>query len=471
MSSKETQHLTHLLTTFHATSLGEGDTNAGANVLAAMAVTLANLAPADGSVVLPDGKPARLGTSLLISGSGSCGRVGDEIITEVGRRQANLATRLRGYCNAMEERAGKPSLVSPPTGPGADTADELLSTALSDIEPLYGTTSQAWGRIMEESPAGQVRDLADKPKFLVCAARPKDLEAQLVGLRPGRPLIHLGINRPADFAELADPGTSLVGGYYSIGDGCELVRGNMIISDPLRLLNEAAKAPDERTMWLGHFLWLTDSDAGPDVPEDVTQATAGSGGSIIECFQLALGNVMARRLSLHKGKPLPLCHDTRVAAHRWTEFLREMEQRLPGIYGAARNLLNTLVFGLGELAKVGKGLRFPLKGVEAFARFLVRRAVNARTAICLAADVARRQSQIERIFRKLPEGWQNERKIYGNLSIPAADCRWCLLWLQDAGIAQRSERLRKSGSPESIWNLVEGAQLNFADCRLPLLEV
>jgi hypothetical protein len=65
---------------------------------------------------------------------------------------------------------------------------------------------------MEESPAEQVRDLADKPKFLVCAARPKDLEAQLVGLRTGHPLIHVGINRPADFAELADPDTSLVGG-------------------------------------------------------------------------------------------------------------------------------------------------------------------------------------------------------------------------------------------------------------------
>jgi hypothetical protein len=461
MSSKETQHLAQLLSQFDVTSLGEGDTNAGANVLAAMAITLANLAPDDGTVIHPDGTPARFGTSLLISGSGSCGRVGDEIITEVERRQANLATRLRSYCNAMEERAGKPSLINPPTGPGADTADELLATALSDIEPLYGTTTQAWGRIMEESPAEQVRDLADKPKFLVCAARPKDLEAQLVGLRPGHPLIHLGINRPADFAELADPGISLVGGHYPIGDGCELVRGNMIISDPLRLLNEAAKAPDERTAWLGHFLWLTDSEAGPDVPEDVTLANAGS-GAITECFRVALGNVMARRLSPRKGKPLRLCHDTRAAAHRWTDFLREMEQRLPGIYGAGRNLLNTLVFGLGELARVGKGLRFTLKGVEEFARFLVRRAVNARTAICLAADVARRQSQIERIFRKLQEGWLNERKIYGNLCIPAADCRECLLWLQESGLALRKD---------SKWGLLEGAQLNFNDCRLPLLEV
>ncbi len=462
MSSQETQYLTQLLTTFRVADLGEGDINAGTNLLAIMAVTLANLAPADDSIILHSGTPARLGTSLLITGSVSSGRAGEEVITEVGRRQANLATRLRRYCDWVVEQASKPSLVTPPTGPGTDSADDLLGQVLGEFAPLYDTSSQAWSRILNEAPVEQVRDLADRPKFLVCAARAKDLEAQLKGLRPGHPLIHVGISRPADFAELVDLGAALLEGRYPIGDGCELLRGNMILSDPLRLLNEAAKAPDERTAWLGHFLWLADGDAGPQVPEEVFQAMPVSGSPSTERFRLALGNVMASRLSLHEMKTQRLYFDTRAATYRWTDFLDEMEPHLPGISGAARNLLNSLVFGLYEMARFDERLVFSMAGVEAFARLLVRRAINARTAICHAADVALRRSQIEKVFRKLQNGWFEERKIYKDLAIPAADCRDSLLWLQEAGLALRMDRK---------WGLLEGACLNFTDCRLPLLEV
>lgn len=462
MSSKETQYLSQLLTCFNVTDLGEGDLNAGANLLATMAVTLGNLAPSDGTVIYPDGTPVRLGTNLLISGSLSCGRIGDEVIPEIGRRQANLAKRLRSYCDWVEEQKSKPSIACPPTGWRADADNDLLSQVLSVFDPLYGTTAQLWSQIMDDAPAEDVRDLAKRPKFLVSAARPRDLDEQLKRLRPGRPLIHLGINRPADFAELADPGAALVAGSYPIDDGCEMVRGNVILTDPMRLLNQAAKAPDERTAWLGHFLWLTDGDAGPDAHEDAADSQHGSAAEIIERYRRALSGVMTRRLDSEKKKPLMIYLDTRVASHSWTKFLAEMEPRFPGISGAARNLPNSLVFGLGEMARIAKGLNFTMEGVEAFARFLVRRAVNARTAICHASDLARRRSQIERVFRKLENGRQLERKIYADLCIPAADCRECLTWLQEAGIALRKDRQ---------WILMEGAQLNFNECHLPLLEV
>jgi hypothetical protein len=44
MHAREQKHLQHLLATFNASALGEGDPNTGANTLAAMLVTLASLA-------------------------------------------------------------------------------------------------------------------------------------------------------------------------------------------------------------------------------------------------------------------------------------------------------------------------------------------------------------------------------------------------------------------------------------------
>jgi hypothetical protein len=83
---------------FDVTALGSGDPIVGFNLLATMACTLAHLAPDDGAVVHPDGSPARLGTSLLVLGSASAGRVVDEVITEVSRMQNNLTThqKVRG---------------------------------------------------------------------------------------------------------------------------------------------------------------------------------------------------------------------------------------------------------------------------------------------------------------------------------------------------------------------------------------
>jgi hypothetical protein len=72
----------------------------GINILASMAGVLADLAPDDGTILTRNNRPARLGVNLIISGSASPGRVVDEVITEVGRRQHNFAANLRHYPDA-----------------------------------------------------------------------------------------------------------------------------------------------------------------------------------------------------------------------------------------------------------------------------------------------------------------------------------------------------------------------------------
>jgi hypothetical protein len=427
-----------------------------------MACVLADLAPSDGTIITRDGRPARLGASLLVSGSASAGQVVDEVITEVGRRQCNLMANLRRYLDCIKEQSEKPGATLPPMGPGSDLLIDTFAETQSDIEPMYARRAEVWSRILNEVPTEQMPDLLRHPKFLVTATRPGDLEAQLQGLRPGRPLVHLGLGRPSDLIELADPGAALVEGRFTLGTSCETVRANLLIIDPLQMLGEAAKAPDDRTAWLGHFLWLCDGEAGPEAPtaakaSDVPETTT-------ERFRRALDYVMTRRLNLPEKEPIVLWLDTREAKVRWRSFLKEMEPHLPGISGAAGNLIDSLVFGLSMMARIEKRLSFSMEGVEAFARFLVRRMANTRTMVLQAGAVARRQSQIERVFRKLSRGPTDFRTIHRNLSLAVRDCTECLRWMKEEGITRCIEE-------EEMWVLVKDARLSFNDCTTPLLEV
>jgi hypothetical protein len=460
MSQKETEALHDLFTTFQVEALGQGDANLGANVLASMLGVLANLAPTDRTILTRDHRPARLGVNLLISGSASSGQVLDEVITEVGRRQRNFAANLDLYVDGIKEQSENLATL-PPMEPGSNLLMDDFAETQSEIEPFFASRTEIWSRILNEVPTEQLSDLYRRPKFLVTAARPGDLENQLQGLRPGHPLVHLGLGKPADLAELSDPGAALVEGRFTVGTRCETVCANLLITDPMQMLGEAAKAPDDRTAWLRHFLWLCDGEAGPQAPTsaqapDVPETTT-------ERFRRALDNVIIQRLNLPEKNPTILDPDTRRATVRWTAFLREMEPRLPGISGAARNLIASLVFGLGEMARIEKRLSFSTAGVEAFARFLVRRMANARTMVLHAGEVAQRRSQIERVYRKLEQGPAEPRKIYRNLNrLSARDCDECLRWMEQAGISRRIGNQRE---------LVVGARLNFHDCSTPLLEV
>jgi hypothetical protein len=137
-----------------------------------------------------------------------------------------------------------------------------------------------------------------------------------------------------------------------------------------------------------------------------------------------------------------------------------MEPRLPGISGAARNLLTSLVFGLGLIAPKSCGIT--VAGIEAMARFLVRRMANLRIAILHAGDLARKRELITRIFHKLGAGPANPRKICCDLKIAAAERDGALWWLEQADLVHKRP---------NAWERREGAHLSFTDCAVPILEV
>jgi hypothetical protein len=459
-SSNEETNLLKLLDTFSAANLGAGDLNTGVNLLTAMACTLANVAPDDGTVVTRDGRPARLGTSLFICGSASVGRVIDEVINEVGRCQSNLTAHLRSYLDYTETQSKKPGAELPPTGPRPNEAEDIFIATQSAEDPFTSTREEDWMRILDEPPTEKVSDLALRPKILVSAAKSSDLHAQLQGLRPGRPLVHLGLGCPGDIAELSLPVTALLEGRYPLEGGCEYIRANMLVTDPMGMIKNVAKVPDERRAWLEQFLWLCDGDAGPNVTVD-KEKTAQSSETTTERFRRALGLILARRLNMPKRNPIVMGGDTKEMAQRWAAFLRKMEPRLPGIYFAARSLLDSLLFGLGQMARIQSGLKFSLAGVEALGRFLVRRMANAKAILTHASELAKRQSDIERIVRKLSQGRANARTIYRNLKLTAAQCNEGIRWMKEAGLLH---------CVNDEFELVQGARLDFKNSPVPLIE-
>jgi hypothetical protein len=454
--------LARLVESLDVPAMGSGDPIAGVNLLACMACTLANLAPDDGSVVHQDGSRARLGSSLLVMGGASTGLVVDEIITEVNRLQNNLTANLEGYFDWVEEMKARPgySMDRPARSPQPQATAQLVYSSQPDLGTPHSDIVAYWRTLLEQAPLQTVEQISKQPRVLVSVGGRKDIESQLTRLRSGCPLVHLGLTTPEDLARYSEVGSALLEGRYPADDGIRTVKGNILITDPMQMLMAAARNPDERTAWLGQLLWLADGDSGPDVPTGGHVCTNPSSVRIDQRFREALGRVLTYRLNLPEMKPLVLFTDTREAMARWSGFLREIEPRLPGISGAARNLLNSLVFGLGLMAT--RASRITLAGIEAMSRFLVRRMANLRTAILHAGELARRREQITRIFHKLSNGPTQARKFCRDLRLTSVERDVALRWMEAASLV--------TCGPNG-WQLQEGARLNFKDSSLPIIEV
>jgi len=444
------------------TDLGDGYPIAGFNLLAAMACTLANVAPDDGSIIDSAGRPARLGTSLLVLGAAGVGRIVDEVICEVGRLQSNFTRHHALYTEWRENRRETPGVSIPQSGAVEKSSNLIMNCG--DQFPDIRNRSAPLAPVFATSPEETFQQVAKSPKFMVSAVSCRDLTSQFTGLRPGKALVHLGLNRPEDLSSLTETCSALLEGRYPLPDRHELLRGHLIVTDSSRVLARAANSPEADTGWIGQLLWLSDDRVGPNV----TLATASAGPTndpqVAVRFRIVLPNMMAWRAGTPAGdtQRIGLRRDTKKAQYEWMAFLNQMERSLPGITGACRNLLTSLVFGLDEMAILQSPIGIRLEGIEAFARFLVRRMANTRTAILRASELTRRQIQIGRIFHKIANGGTNERQISKTLKIAAVERDECLRWLEETGHITRGEQ---------GWMTHAEAQLNFNSHTLPLLEI
>lgn len=438
MPMTEEAELQNFLKTFNAASLGEGDRQAGANVLTAMAITLANVSRSGCGIVSPGFGRMRAGASMLVSGGLSASLITDKIVSELAIRQNNLTAQLRRLIGDKVADAQKKKLTAMefPAGPAANASENAIfqleqRDSLASLE-----ASEQWAEVVTSPPNPRIEDLAERPKILVTASCAKELHKRLCGLHGGRPLVVLGVSRAVEVSALGETCNALLDGTFPNGHGGETASGNLLFTDSTGLLQEILNASSDATTWLSRTLWLVDGSAGPDLPIPSDGKIRVTFDDMTGRFGSALSRAFGARLNNHDAGTTTHKFNLDDAQLRWVAFLKDMECRMPCICGTARGLLATLTFGLLELGRGGaaKSLTFSAAEIEAFARFLVRRMVNAHASMTESAEQERRNLLIRRIFQKLSEGRMNKRDLYRDLSIDAQHCEGLLLEMAANGL-------------------------------------
>lgn len=455
--------LNELMTQYEVATLGGLNTTIGFNMLASMACTLANLAPNDRcSITYPDKTPVRLGTSLLIMGGATSGYVVDEIVTEVCRLQDNLLHHLEHFIRGNQMPfPGKKS--TDPLEPCEGDSHELILQTTGAAESGRHISNfkipEVWHKILINDATSSSHQIIRQHKFLVSQMGQHNIDQQLAKVRTGNALVHVGLTHPDDIERFSDTGSALLEARYPLANGTRSLKANLLITDPMGVMASAAQKPDQRSLWLGQLVWLSDGDTGPSAPMPASDAPLYLPEHLERKFRESLIQMSIFRLCVY-GRPIQLVENVRKLIPHWTHFLNSMEERLPGISCAARNLYTSLYFGLQCMAKDPAKLR--AESVLALAQFLARRMAGTRTALLHTAELEQRRHLIKRIFHKLANGPADGRKLCRDLKISSAERDQVLCWLESAQLAHVNQK---------SWQLRQGAKLSFNSCSVPPIEV
>ena len=453
MNKTDYSQVSRLLESFDAVTLGEGDLTAGANTLAAMVISIANISRPGSCLMNKEEAKLDAGTSLLITGSLSASLTRDKIINGLATRQNNVIAHLRDWQLELNRQAAMQA------GTRQINPVEYLargaSTALLDLEknmPFPGGIDEALAMALIMRPEKQGKhDLHQRPSVFVTATKPAELEKSLQHAHLGQALVHIGItNDPARSARLDDCCSALMDGGLTVGPLLETVRGHIIATDPLEALAGILRYNGQPSTWLACTVWLTDSKAGPE-PDTAAALPAGKRpvklNAIQARYDAAMDLAWARRLDYNMTDAVNRItgkHPIWVKPYEfawfqfeWMAFLKDKESEFPGITGAARSLLATLIFGLEELMgalPLANGFTPDVTDVAAFARYLVLRMINTRAAIIQTAREARLHALATNLTRMLADRPHRVRDLTRRAHrLPAADCLDALHLLKARG--------------------------------------
>lgn len=434
MNETESKHLQNLLTIFDARALGEGDATVGANLLAAMALTLSNLARAGSGIQTPEMRLIEVSCNLLASGARLSDMIRDEVITPVERYQNNILAHVGRLLESDEEQNQRPLQSLPREWnilkSGSPSAGENKFFGLMTLDAKSNLVPEgvddAWLDVVDIAPNPNFHDMVRSPRAFIAAASPGMLDRQLGGIHAGQAFITIALNRASDAGRFGELCLALMNGLTPLGPSGETTGGRLLVTDPGNVLSEATRQAGDQATWLGRLVWLVSGNAGPELPP---QDSAGDNvvrlPHVSARFRYAAQRIFAKRMNNRNPVPLIDQMDFTQNQIRWMEFLNEMKSSLPGIDGTARHLLASLVFGLRRLVSAErnpKGFKYHLAGIEALARFLVRRMASARAAILFSAEEAQKLFFKQRILTELSEGCFENRDACRLLRRPAAIC-------------------------------------------------
>lgn len=463
MPANDTPHLQNLLTRFGVEHLGEGDTVAGANLLAAMACSLANVQRPGSGFVTEGGETIAVGTSLIVTGARSVSLISEKVLAGLATRQNNLASHLSKKIQSIQERPTKTMGI---TATFPDFFVQMQNEPIPDrlLQPWAWVdpkgAAQEWSHAVQTPAGNTLQDLISEPMVYITGITPKTLGPQLERSHLGRPIMHVGVGNAKDFSRFEQICPTIMDGRLTHAETMKTVRGTVMVTDPSGVLGEAIKADLPDTRWVSRLLWLVDGDAGPETGKPAEDKTLVPLDRLAVRYETAMATAWGKRLNCLTTAPEMIKFGFSESQTRWMSFLETLEPQFAGISGAARNFYATLVFGLYHLVRAidtADGAKLHIVEVEALARFLVQRMVNARAAMLHSAEEERMRNIEASFIRKLGDGPQSDRELQRRFSRLNIDtCRKALHNLKGRGrvalVDNKWQRVETVNIPAALSN-------------------
>lgn len=430
-----------LLHQFQATTLGEGNLITGSNVLAVMALTLANISPPGSCVIDPaNGTRIPVGMSMVIRGGLSCGMVQDRVLSALESRQSNLYAHIhqtlarskqqKDPISEMREMVESNKKITQPT-----ILDQLKRGAIFNDRDLHDKL-----RLLLHPPHEMDADeITNAPVIYAGIGSEQCLSSAMNFAQRRRLLVHTSLSRQTGAKLLVHACEELVSGCAQrkgVGAG---VKGEVIVTDPTSAL-DGMLANDLAAVWLERMLWITDYAVGPQIEITSVDAKQPQLPRIDYVFEEALEKMITRRLDYQQPQPDHFSYAVSANQCEWNAFLAQLESRFPGISATLRSLWASLLFGLVrmiEAAPSDERIKISIPQIDSFARLLAMRMVDTRAVILQEY----RQKQVEilcsKFLLKLVEGPQTLRELIRRFDrIDASTCREVLERLTQLGLVK-----------------------------------
>ncbi|MDB4544813.1 hypothetical protein N9Z83_02610 [Akkermansiaceae bacterium] len=441
------------LSAFNLTDLGEGNPNTGANILAVMACNLAAISRPGSGIYDRTEKLYPVGSSILVSDPHSSCMVSDVLMDDLAERQNNYNSHLRRKLENLvdAQKDGSPTL-SPPQH--NQSLEERTIDLLQDPVALMDRERPHYLGALTRTPSRpQLNEQLEKSQLYLTGRSPEGIAGQFHRVHLGRPLVHIGIDRPADFARFGMFAAALIQGRMSSATWHDSIKGHLVATDPSSFLGDRIRKGDEHSHWLGRLLWLTH-----DVNRELQNAPKLESppvrlDNILGRYGEALDHAWGARLEFINPQPKITRYNSEFLQAKWITFLSTIEPQFPGITGVARNLLATISFGLHLIVgalPLPKDFKWFHTWIFAFAEFLVKRMANARMTMLHSAKHIRVKTISLKILAKLENEPLSKRTLHRHLSITADECQESLDFLDEQGLAFKNDNKHWQRSGESI---------------------
>jgi hypothetical protein len=437
------RNLTNLFELFDVRNLGDGDLTAGANTLAAMALSIASCQRPGSAIVGGDGSRCAIGGGFLVSGSLSTSLVAEQVIALLAACQQGLSEQIRAWLDqerreqasatmtAREKEAAGPP--GPPTHIGAELRNAAVKRQYESVRPSPTLTARP-----QESG---VRELRDHPLVFATAGTPQNVLRLLEIGHLGRPLIHVALSDASDCQRYSRVCNRVLDGSVVHDTLPVPVRGELLVTDSGEWLKAAMRSGAADAGWLCRQPWLTDHGAPLELKPPGDRPGTAKLDRITERYEVALRQAWDRRLNFSTTAPERKDLDFGAAQAAWVAYLATCESQFPGITAAMRPLAASLLFGLCKIwtaLPVAQQAMIDRDWILSFSAMLARRMVNARELMVHDEHRERMMRLAHSARRKLADGPQTTRALSRRFSrLSTAECEEVLDFLKEGGFVQQ----------------------------------